>query len=262
VPATALLVCEQLIAAAAPSLERADHLDHGRVLHRLLAPDAALAQIVEDEPSAGHGDAVLAHRGQTDPSVVVGVLLRANTKQPDVEQPDRAGQHARLIGIVPGPQRAQDAPAQAGERAGELKDVGELLAVAHLAPARVVEVLLAARRVDAGGLQVPQGIGADPHVLPCGRDRQLLNAQERLRIAEACAVEVLIAEPASPPDPSYALARAVRAAQPGATGPFLWRRRGCVGHQAAAPKSRKRDVMRASASSPSAACWSESSPSS
>jgi hypothetical protein len=50
----------------------------------------------------------------------------------------------------------------------------ELPAVLALAPARVIEVLLAAGGVDAGGMQMAKGVGADSDVAPGGRDRQFL----------------------------------------------------------------------------------------
>jgi hypothetical protein len=62
----------------------------------------------------------------------------------------------------------------------------------------VVEVLLAARRVHTGGLQVPERIRADPDVLPRRRDPQLANACEHFRLVDPVAilVEVLEALPA------------------------------------------------------------------
>ena len=60
--------------------------------------------------------------------------------------------------------------------------------VAHLAPARMIAVLLAPARVAAGGLQVAVRVGADPHLGPGRRDRQRADAPQRLGIADRRAV--------------------------------------------------------------------------
>ena len=102
-----------------------------------------------------------------------------------------------------------DAGAQLRQRAGEDDHVLELGLVAAGAPARVVEVLLAAALVDAGGLDVAAGIRADPHVLPRGRDHQLVDAGQDLGIVDALAVGVEDREAAAAPDPAQARAAAV-----------------------------------------------------
>ena len=70
-------------------------------------------------------------------------------------------------------------PPQLRQRFGELEHLVELLLIAPCAPIGVVEVLLAARRVDAGRLQMAARVRADPHVLPGGRDRQRADAIQR-----------------------------------------------------------------------------------
>ena len=83
----------------------------------------------------------------------------------------------------------------ARQRTGEPEHVVELLAVAPLAPARVVEVLPAARGVDAGGLDVAAGIRADPDVLPGRRDHELVDPREDLGVRDGLPVLVEVAEP-------------------------------------------------------------------
>ena len=63
--------------------------------------------------------------------------------------------------------------------------------VAHLAPARVVAVLLAPARVAAGGLDVAVGVRADPDVGPGRRDRQLADPLQGRGIAHRLAVGIL-----------------------------------------------------------------------
>jgi hypothetical protein len=85
-------------------------------------------------------------------------------------------------------------PAELRQLLGEAEHVVELLAVALFAPLRVVEVLLASRGVDPGRLEVPSGIGADPHVLPRGRDHELLQPQDLVWVADRVSVRVDVAE--------------------------------------------------------------------
>ena len=59
-----------------------------------------------------------------------------------------------------------------GQRLAEVEHAFVLRAVAHLAPARMVAVLLAAPVVAAGRLDVAVGVGADPDIGPGRRDRQ------------------------------------------------------------------------------------------
>src|SRR5690606_27438601 len=64
---------------------------------------------------------------------------------------------------------------------------------AHRGPAGVVEVLLAAGLVPAGGLQVPVGVGADPHLAPRRRDHQALDTLPLGR-ADRLAARAVVAE--------------------------------------------------------------------
>jgi hypothetical protein len=58
------------------------------------------------------------------------------------------------------------------QRASEPLHPLELLLIPALAPALVVQVLLTPSRIGPGRLEMAQRIWADPHVLPCGRDRE------------------------------------------------------------------------------------------
>jgi hypothetical protein len=91
-----------------------------------------------------------------------------------------------------------------GERACEAQHLVELLLVAPGAPLNVVEVLPPAGRVDADRLDVPEGVGADPHVFPGRRNDQLANAREDLLVLDPIPllVEVFEAAPAGPADNS------------------------------------------------------------
>src|SRR5918996_1170232 len=109
---------------------------------------------------------------------------------------------------------------QAGQLPGEAGHRLELLPVAPLAPEVVVAVLLAAGGVGPGGLDVAERVGADPDVLPGGRDGELTDAVDHGGFGDAVALLVEELEAlASPPAPD-AGAGAVDASQPchGGTG--------------------------------------------
>src|SRR5437588_8821613 len=103
-----------------------------------------------------------------------------------------------------------------GEQFGELDHPLELLPITVLAPARVIQVLPAPGRVDAGGLEVAERVRAHPHVLPGRRDGQLADPGQVLGRLDAPPPVIYVAEAAAPADPAQARSRAVRAAQPAA----------------------------------------------
>jgi hypothetical protein len=109
---------------------------------------------------------------------------------------------------------------QRRERLREAHHVVELLAVAPRPPGVVVAILLAAGRVAARRLQVSVRIRADPDVLPRGRDRELGDPPQDLRIVDAIALLVDVAEPAPAAPAADPGAGAVGAAQANGHG---WR---------------------------------------
>ncbi|MDP9344175.1 MAG: hypothetical protein M3P44_00340, partial [Actinomycetota bacterium] len=101
---------------------------------------------------------LLVHRRQAVGLVAHGVVLAADAEEAAVEQA-RSRRTDVVEGQVPRRQVCVHARTQLGERAGEDDHVVELLEVAPLAPALVVEVLLAPGGVDARGLDVAAGVG-------------------------------------------------------------------------------------------------------
>src|SRR6185312_2437679 len=99
--------------------------------------------------------------------------------EPAVEQPHRARQNASAVDLGAF-EVVRDALAQLRQRAGEAGHVVELLGVAALAPALVVQVLLASGGVDARRLQVAERVRADPDVLPRRRDAELADPRQVL----------------------------------------------------------------------------------
>ena len=153
-------------------------------------------------------------------------------------------------------QVAAHAAAQRGQRLAERDDALELVLAAAARPLRVVPVLLAPARVPPGRLQVAVGVGADPDIAPCRRNRQRTDPRERARIAYRATAGRAVHEP-----PPLAVPAQTRLAvgdidQSGATGiarvtgycrgnldhpsPPLRRERQCGRDRACAPSTRRR----------------------
>jgi hypothetical protein len=101
----------------------------------------------------------------------------------------------------------RDSSPHVGERGRHLQHPVELLLVTVLLPLLVVEVLAAARRIGSERLDVPVRVRADPHVLPRGRDHQVINALQGRPVGYRCAVLILIGKAlpaAHPTDPGVA----------------------------------------------------------
>src|SRR5919106_6813721 len=100
------------------------------------------------------------------------------------------------------------------EDSGEAEHLVELLLVAALAPAHVVEVLAPAGRVGSHGLDMPLRVGADPDLVPRGRDDQVADALEHLDILDSLAFLVAIFEAAAAPPANDSGPGAVHTSQP------------------------------------------------
>ena len=212
-PAPALAVGQQLRAAASTSLELGHDLVHHGVDHRLHAPAPALRGIVEGQRPVAELDVRLVHRGQAVGLVLRLVVLATDPEEAAVQQAHRTGEHPLrrkpLEGQVPG-------HAAAHERQGprELDHGVELLLVAPLAPAPVVDVLLAATSVDSRRLDVAHRVGADPNVFPGRWDRELRDPLDHLRVLHAVAIRVDELEAAPSPAPRDPRACAIDPSQP------------------------------------------------
>src|SRR5205085_12298637 len=97
--------------------------------------------------------------------------LAADAEEAEVEKAD-GGCEGPLAGHPLDRDVALDGAAQARQGAGEFAHFLVLAGGAAEVPAVVVAVLLAAGFVVAGGLDVAERVGADPHIPPGGRDRQ------------------------------------------------------------------------------------------
>src|SRR5579884_1106435 len=211
-PAPPVAIRQKLLSAPATAAERADHLHRSGVVDRLGPLYSRLGGILEHGLASAHRHVLLVQRGEPDAAVIVRVLLAADPEEPDVEQPHRAREDL----LVPEPAVAdagRDLAPQLRQETPEPLHPAELRAVAVLPPERVVEVLLAARRIDPCRLEVAEGILTDPHVAPRRRDRERAHTLERLAIAHCAARFVDVAEPAPPPHASQPRPGAVGAAQ-------------------------------------------------
>ena len=118
-----------------------------------------------------------------------GVVLTADAEEAAIEQPHRAREHA-LAGDALASEVRVDLPPHAGQGAREVDHLVELLLVAPLAPAAVVDVLLAATRVDSRRLDVAHGVRADPDVLPRRWDDKLADPAQHLGFGDLLPVVV------------------------------------------------------------------------
>src|SRR5699024_10146089 len=80
------------------------------------------------------------------------------------------------------------------ERLAEGDGVLEFGGIAHLAPSRVIPVLLAVFCIAAGGLNMAVGGGANPDIGPCRRDRELIDAVDGLLVGDAGAAAIAVEE--------------------------------------------------------------------
>src|SRR5580704_11549625 len=99
------------------------------------------------------------------------VLLAADAKKAEVDQPHRGGSHSVMIEVRMAQVLHSGCP-QLRQRASEAHHVRELLHLTLLPPHLVVAVLGPASAVNAGGLDVAKGVGRDPDVLPGWRDTE------------------------------------------------------------------------------------------
>src|ERR1700691_5080178 len=103
--------------------------------------------------------------------IELGVLLAANAKKAEVDEPHRGGGHPVMIELRMAQVLRGGCP-QLRQRASKAQHMRELLSLTLLTPHLVVAVLGPASAVDAGGLDVAKGVGRDPDVLPCRRDAE------------------------------------------------------------------------------------------
>jgi hypothetical protein len=140
----------------------------------------------------------LQDRGEPVAVVLLGVVFGADPEEAAIEQPQRARQHLPPAELLTA-QVLADHLSQTRKSACEVEHLVELLLVAPRAPARVVEVLLASRGVDAGGLQMTIRVRADPDIGPGGRDRELADPREHFLVADPVTVRVQVLESSAAP---------------------------------------------------------------
>jgi hypothetical protein len=82
-------------------------------------------------------------------------------------------------------------------------------------PTTVIEVLLAAGRVDAGRLKLSLRVEADPHIPPCGWDRELRDPRQHVWVIDASTTGIDVFEAATATAAADPRAGTVRSAQSG-----------------------------------------------
>jgi len=194
---------EELGPAASAALESRDDLDHGRIDDRLDASLPSLRRVVEGDHVAVDVDVALQHRGHAVRSVQLRVVFGPDPEEADVQEPHGARQNPLTRKSLQRKVFGGRGP-DPGKRAAEFDHVLELGLVPAFPPPAVVEVLRAAGRVDADRLQVPVVEGTDPDVAPRGRDGQVADPFECLRVAHRTAVRIEILETGAPAPPGEA----------------------------------------------------------
>jgi hypothetical protein len=133
-------------------------------------------------------DVARAQGGQAEGLVGARIFLIADTHHRQLQQVHDGGQHffagqARQL-------HARDGGADGGQGVAKAEHALVLDVVAHLAPARMVAVLLAAPRIAARRLHVAVRARTDPHIGPGGRNGQCLDARQDVVVAHGLAVRI------------------------------------------------------------------------
>ena len=198
-PGSAVPVGEELRPAGPPCLERLERWQHRGIGDYLDVAHRSLGAEVEHGSAALDSKLALLQRRDPVRLVLGCVALRADAEEPQIEEPDRAPEHA----LADQPAEAQsdlDALANRWEGPGECLHLLELLPVAVLAPRVVVQVLLAAGVVVPGCLNVSSRVGANPDIRPCGRDRERADPVTHLAVLDWIVVLIEVGEPPAATD--------------------------------------------------------------
>src|SRR5260370_26494029 len=132
----------------------------------------ALASEKEAHGRSADGYVPVAERGETERSVVARVLLVADPRIRHLEQSHDGRDHL-LAGQAWLPKVASDAPPASWQGASDAHPARKLVCIANRAPCRVVQRLLAAPSVAAGGLEVTPPPRGNPDILPGGANDQI-----------------------------------------------------------------------------------------
>ena len=160
--------------------------------------DAGLPREAELQLFPADPEVIATQRQESVGAVAALILLGADAQGAAIEQPHGARKQPWLR-IAPCAQIRGDPISEIGERGAERLESSELRAVPSLAPDVVIAILPSTGGVGAGRLQVAVGVGADPHVLPRGRDRERTDPRQRRLVVDPrprC-VEVAEAAPVS-----------------------------------------------------------------
>ena len=144
---------------------------------------AVLATEVEGDVGAFHLNMLVPQRRQAEALVGLGIFLVADAHHRPLQQGDDGGQHLPL-GQARQCQVVLHLCTDRGQYPAEGEHLAILRLVAYLPPPGMVAILLPAPGIAAHGLQVAAGITADPNVGVGGRDRQLADAVQHLRVGD------------------------------------------------------------------------------
>ena len=171
----AVEVLEQVLTVEAAAA--LDQVGDVRVFHSHVVSDATLADEAEIDAVPTHPRVTGAECREPEGPVGADVLLVADADHRALEQEHDTGRHRRARQVAMREVARATAPDRR-QRNAEGGEGGELLALASGTPVRVVPVLLPTLGVATGGLHVPVGRWADPHVGPGRRDRERPDPRE------------------------------------------------------------------------------------
>jgi len=169
----------------------------------------AFAANLESQRAPADVDVPVTKWGEPERAVGTGILLVTDPDQRGLQElyERRQDPFARQPWF---PQVLGYPPAYARQAASKLQHTVEFGRIPVGSPVRVITVLFAAPGVAPGRLQVPLGIGADPHITIGGWDGKTADScqQSRVRHLAATRMEVReIAPTAHPPDAGVAITR-------------------------------------------------------
>lgn len=147
----------------------------------------AFATEMEGDLVSGDADLGIAQGGESVGAVLTGVFGIADADEAAVEQGYDGGLDFKQRGSFEF-QIVSDTAADVRKLRGEAKDAAVFVAFTGGAPVGVIDVLLAATGIAAGGLERGGGGRIYPDIAPSGRDGEGFDAGEGRKVMEEFAV--------------------------------------------------------------------------
>jgi hypothetical protein len=173
---------------------------------------AALAAEAERQLRTGNTDVPVAHGGEAERIVFLGILLVADPNERGLEKADYRRKHL-FARQATAPQVVLDAAPDHGQHSSEGDHSGKFVLIADGAVRGMVAILLAAAGSATGGLKMPVGRRADPDLGPRGRNGEGTDAGKLSLAAQRLAIRTDVTEGLAAPDALDAGSRPVDVAE-------------------------------------------------